>query len=156
MTAPRRPIEERFWAKVDKSGECWLWTAGRNTPGYGVISEGGHSGKQLSTHRVAYELEVGPIPNGLTIDHLCHNADLTCPGGNTCPHRACVRPDHLEAVLNRINILRGRAPVALQAQKIACPQGHAYDESNTYAWRGHRRCRQCNAEVARRLRRVSA
>lgn len=65
-------VEERFWAKVDKSrGEngCWLWTAGRFTNGYGQF--GLTPAHPVQAHRLAYELQVGPIPEGLTIDHLC-------------------------------------------------------------------------------------
>src|ERR1700677_332108 len=59
---------DRFWAKLDKSGKCWLWTGPLNTWGYGRTK---WNYKYWSTHRLAYMLAKGPIPKGLTIDHLC-------------------------------------------------------------------------------------
>lgn len=80
----RRPIEQRFWAKVDKGApdECWLWTGYTNNDGYGKI---GVNGKAESAHRVAYLLSVGPIPAGMEV---CHN----CPNGD---RPACCNPAHL-------------------------------------------------------------
>lgn len=77
---PRRPFEERFWEKVDKSGECWLWTASKRSSGYGQIGLAGR--KMGMAHRVSYELTYGPIPEGLFV---CHRCDVP----------ACVRPEHL-------------------------------------------------------------
>lgn len=132
------------------SSGCWLWTLSCVT-GYGVVCFGG--GTHLA-HRVAYEYWVGPVPFGLTIDHLCHNADLSCAGGDACLHRRCVNPDHLEATTDRINILRSRGPAALAAKRTHCPQGHPYDEGNTYfnqRRNGHpgRRCRICTLSNAK-------
>lgn len=72
----------RFWAMVEKTEDCWHWKGAISDPGYGRISVGN---RLRYAHRLSYELNVGPIPDGLSIDHLCRVRD-------------CVRPDHLEAV----------------------------------------------------------
>lgn len=87
---PRPTLEERFWAKVEKTDGCWLWQGYKTVMGYGRINVDGHA---VGAHRVAYEMLVGPIPVALTLDHLCRN-----PG--------CVRPDHLEPVTLAENSLR--------------------------------------------------
>lgn len=100
-----RDVVERFWHYVDLRGddECWPWTGSVYTVGYGEFSFGGSSGY---AHRFSYELHKGPIPVGLTIDHTCHNADYSCPGGK-CAHRLCINPAHLEAVTTGENVRRG-------------------------------------------------
>lgn len=102
------PIEPRpygdLWAKVDKTGDCWHWTGSLHTNGYGCHAQG-------QAHRVVYEEVVGPIPDGLDLDHVCHNVDPTCPGGHECMHRRCVNPDHLEPVDRGTNMLRANARV---------------------------------------------
>lgn len=136
-------LEERFWAKVDKRrpDECWLWTAAQDGHGYGHFGINGGTDK---AYRVSYKLNVGPIPEGLEIDHTCHNADLDCPGGNGCPHRACVNPAHLEAVLPKVNWARGESPCAKNARKTHCPQGHPYNAENTrITTNGFRICIAC-------------
>ena len=82
VAVPRTPIEERLWSKVDKTGECWLWTGGANNKGYGVISKGGHVSRKMLTHRLSYELAYGPIPAGMAV---CHRCDTPL----------CLRPAHL-------------------------------------------------------------
>lgn len=86
--------EELFWRKVDKSGDCWEWTAAIFPNGYGAFKNGK---KNYLAHRWSYEHEKGEIPKGLEIDHLCRN-------------RKCVNPDHLEAVCHTTNVERGNAP----------------------------------------------
>jgi hypothetical protein len=90
--AKRTPPEERFWPKVCKTETCWLWTAFKNRDGYGRFNAGGN--QPVLVHRFAYELLVGPIAEGLELDHLCRV-------------RACVRPEHLEPVPHRENLRRG-------------------------------------------------
>ena len=88
----RIPLAERFWPKVRKTATCWLWTGSRNNMGYGKIKQADRRTMSLA-HRVSYELLVGPIPEGMQLDHLCRV-------------RHCVRPDHLEVVTNRENNMR--------------------------------------------------
>lgn len=73
---------------------CWLWAGHTNSGGYGVYTPPG--GKQVRAHRYAYELRHGEIPEGMTIDHVCHGPD--CMQGYLCLHRRCVNPDHLAVV----------------------------------------------------------
>ena len=80
-------LEQRFWSKVDKSGECWLWTAATDRKGYGRIWV---DGQRRQAHRVAYVLSGGEIPEGMLLDHRCH-------------HTACVRPEHLRLATNKQN-----------------------------------------------------
>lgn len=83
----RLTLEQRFWSKVDKSGTCWEWRGGKEPRGYGHFRAGERTQK---AHRVAYELTIGPIPDGLLIDHTCHN-------------RACVNPAHLRLATHKQN-----------------------------------------------------
>lgn len=118
----------RFWTKVQFTGTCWLWTAYRDSYGYGAFYP---ARRYVAAHRWAYEFCVGPIPVGLELDHLCRV-------------RACVNPEHLEPVTHRVNILRGVSPTAIHARKTHCPQGHPYNEANTYLRpAGNRECRLC-------------
>jgi hypothetical protein len=82
-----KPVEDRFWSKVDMTGECWLWMAGKDHGGYGKFRVGN---RQTGAHRVAYELAVGPIPPNLEVDHTCHKP-------------ACVNPDHLRTATRAQN-----------------------------------------------------
>lgn len=118
---------QRFMQKVDKtSAGCWEWTAARSSSGYGQFGPGGR-GSQALAHRWAYEFFVGPIPDGLELDHLCRN-------------RACVNPEHLEPVTHRVNALRGYSPKILSYLTGRCRQGHPRDGLS----RGGRRyCREC-------------
>jgi hypothetical protein len=139
----------RFWSKVDKNGPipdhrpdlgpCWVWTKGCSTRGYGVFAVA--IGKQNLSHRVSYELLVGPIPDGLTLDHLCHNGSTVCVG-KECEHRRCVNPAHLEPVTRAENVMRGLGITATNARKTLCPRGHPYDLISS----GKRRCLRCKRE----------
>ncbi|MGN7978246.1 HNH endonuclease [Microbacterium sp. 22195] len=82
-----RDPRERFWEKVDKRGDCWIWTACVSPDGYGNL---GVYGRVVRAHRFSYEIHHGPIPAGLQVDHLCRN-------------RACVRPEHLRLVTSAQN-----------------------------------------------------
>lgn len=135
---PKSPLstEERFWAKVQKTDGCWAWVGARSDTGYGSFQVNAH---RVGPHRFSYELLVGPIPKGLTIDHLCRN-------------RLCVNPNHLEVTTMRDNTLRGNSITAQAARKTHCPAGHPYDLFNTYQDRDGRHCRACHRERERNRR----
>jgi hypothetical protein len=123
---------------------CRVWTGGLTHDGYGKIC--GDDGRMQLVHRAYYTAVVGPIPDGLTLDHLCR-----------C--RACFEPGHLEPVSRRENTLRGEGIAAQNARKTHCANGHPFSLENTYARTsgGRRGCRACSAEAARayRKRRVA-
>jgi hypothetical protein len=140
----RKTSEERFWSKVDKHGPlsgyaphlgpCWLWTASKMQYGYGAFNFGPRIGR---AHVFAYTVLVGPIPDGLELDHLCR-----VPG--------CVNPSHLEPVTHRENCLRGTSIVAVYAQRTHCKNGHEFTSDNTGRGRGNsRRCLACHRESER-------
>lgn len=96
----------RWWSYVrPEPNGCWAWTGATNDHGYGVFTVGG---RQRRAHRWFHEQLNGPISPGLVGDHLCHNADESCSGGPSCPHRRCVNPAHLEPVTDETNFARGR------------------------------------------------
>lgn len=148
---PKRPapIGQRFWAKVDKNGSmwngspCWLWLGGADIRGYCRIRLPKSEGRRrVLVHRLAYELLVGPIPDELTIDHLCRVT-------------RCVNPQHLEVVTGVVNTRRGFGVGVRNAVKTHCVNGHEFSAANIRA-RGpdgrYRGCRTCHALELRRLR----
>ena len=129
---PRLP--ERFWEKVslcsDPNG-CWLWSAHVNAAGYGTFW---FDKTTRFAHRVAYMELIGSIPDGLELDHLCRT-------------RNCVNPSHLEPVTTRENCLRGISPLAKNAAKTHCVNGHPLSGENLkpdQLKRGYRRCLECH------------
>lgn len=133
------PLEERLWSRVEKTRTCWLWTGYCIPTGYGKMRA--NDGRLLYVHRIAYELLIGPIPDGMTLDHVAERG---------CRHRNCVNPDHLEPVTHAENVLRGRSPSALWAARTHCNYGHEFTPENTYMNRGARVCRTCTRERSRR------
>lgn len=123
----------RFLRHVNKTESCWEWTGTLFSPkNYGAFHlpvPGRRKWRAALAHRVSYELFHGPIPENFTIDHLCRN------------HR-CVNPDHLEAVTNKENILRGEGLTAKHARKSACPFGHEYTPRKS----GGRKCLTCERQ----------
>lgn len=126
---PRPTAETCFWAKVDRgtTDGCWLWLGAHRATGYGSF-------RGQCSHRFAYELVVGPIPEGLELDHLCRV-------------RECVNPAHLEPVTRRENILRSDNFAGQRARQTHCKRGHEFTAANTYVnARGNRSCRTCHRE----------
>lgn len=122
---------------------CHIWDGEHKKPdGYGVVKV---AGRRIGAHRWAWEMVNGHIPDGLTIDHTCHNkalADGRCQPG-ACRHRACVNVDHMELAGAAENSRRGKRA------STHCRQGHEFDDVNTQInTKGHRVCRAC-----RKLRR---
>lgn len=129
----RPALRERILAKVavDSRG-CWRWQGFLNNKGYGQVR--GQSGTQM-VHVATYEEWIGPIPDGLTVDHLCRVRD-------------CCNPKHLEPVTHQVNLLRGDTVTARHAAKTHCPQGHPYSGVNLIIrqrapGRTGRECRAC-------------
>src|SRR3990167_7080157 len=133
-------LPERFRKKirVNPETECWGWTGA--VP-HGLAGNGGggyaryrYDGKTGLAHRFAYRCLVGPIDDGMTIDHLCRV-------------RRCVNPDHMETVTQRENTIRGTSVVAVNAHKVHCVRGHGFFPENTRIRRtGGRKCRACTRE----------
>jgi hypothetical protein len=127
MSTHSQPLNwERFEKRYvpEPNSGCWLWLMSCTSDGYGYFC-GEHV--VVLAHRFAYEQRRGPIPAGLTIDHLCRV-------------RSCVNPAHLEAVTNRENILRGQTLAAMNAAKIVARCGHPFTDEQG---RAKRRCLPC-------------
>jgi hypothetical protein len=135
----RPRLTERLLSRVSNLGGegCWEWEGSVSPEGHGRISRMRGDGFQQHplVHRVVYEWLVGPIPQGLTIDHLCRNP-------------RCVRPSHLEPVTNIVNVMRGVSPAAQNARKTHCHKGHELPPDYR-AWRNKRMrsCKPCKHDA---------
>jgi len=130
-------LSAKFWSHVipEPNSGCWLWD-GSLRDGYGLFRVESY-GRVTNAHRVAYQLCVGPIPEGLILDHLCRM-------------RQCVNPAHLEPVTNSENIARGETGITNRS-KTRCPAGHPYTTVNSA---GSRVCYPCSNTRMRRRRQL--
>lgn len=126
------PLIRRFALQVQiQTNGCWIWTGAISSNGYGVIARSGHN--LVGAHRISHELFNGPIPKGCEIDHLCRN-------------RACVNPNHIEAVSHSLNVIRGDSPTAQRRRSGFCVRGHEMTPENRDTKK--RRCLVCQREKA--------
>jgi hypothetical protein len=131
------PTKLIAYSKDDADLGCRVWTGGiKGSSGYGNVWDGE---KSVSAHRLSYETFVGPIPDGMHIDHLCRN-------------RSCIKPSHLDVVTNAENAKRGLTSVH-NMMKTYCPAGHPYSGANLYVLpSGSRACKECSRERGRAYR----
>ena len=118
---------------------CWVWDGRKDHKGYGKLYD---QGKVVFAHVKNYRETIGEIPDGLELDHLCRQRD-------------CVNPHHLEPVTHQENCRRGNNGIN-SSTKTHCPQGHPYDEANTYhppGGRAHRTCRICRRNASNKYSR---
>lgn len=134
----RPTSKERLLEKISiNENGCWCWTSSIKPNGYGCFW---HDGAQRNAHRVSYELFIGPIPEGLDLDHLCRN-------------RACVNPEHLEPVTRSVNLNKGLKKSKVP-KKLFCKNGHEFTQENTavYEYVRGRRCKTCANATAKKYR----
>jgi hypothetical protein len=131
----RITVEDRGYATL-----CWVSDRARHSNGYTKL---GYLGTTWLTHRFAYTVFIGPIPDGLQLDHLCKV-------------RACCNPKHLEPVTCQVNLLRGDTLTAANAAAVRCVNGHEFNAANTrMTSKGKRACRLCDRDRARAYRATS-
>ena len=133
-------IRERIQNKIEINpvSGCWVWAGAKFMQGYGQIVIGGRQGRKRRAHIIAYEEWIGSVPIGYELDHLCRI-------------KLCVNPQHLEPVTHGENMRRGDGWAGTHARTTHCPQGHPYNEINTYYHPdGRRECRTCKRNRSRR------
>ena len=129
----RGTFTERFWDKVDTSGDCWMWTGFKNGQGYGRIYVPGTRNSMMPAHRASFLIHYGPFSR---LDLVCHR----------CDNPSCVRPDHLFLGSTRDNAQDMSSKGRARGQDVThCPQGHEYTPENTYVYEKPGRRRYCRA-----------
>ena len=144
VTGPKpRPLDERFWEKVNRRGpgDCWEWLGGRSPAGYGRFTVGSHtdnSRRRVIASRLSYELSFGAIPDGYLVCHTCDNPP-------------CVNPAHLFLGDHKDNMQDALAKGRLRqpASREFCRNGHEMTPDNIYHYRGLDHCRACHRANAR-------
>lgn len=143
MSALYLPVEVlwgRIVARIEKTESgCWVWPGATVSTGYGCIGSGKRS-KSVLTHHVAAMASGREIPDGMTVDHMCHDS-YECRGGRSCEHRRCVNPDHLDVVTREANASR-------QWDRTTCRKGHELTTRRD----GVRRCKTCAGDYRTRKR----
>ena len=140
----RDPVEQfRDLIEPEPNSGCFLWTGALNHHGYGIFNL---DGRTVRSHRLAYSIWKGPIPDGLCVDHICRV-------------RSCCNPAHLRLATSRDNVLepRSKSPALANSTKTHCVAGHRYDHANTYRDpNGWRQCRKCRVEAKARFKAADA
>lgn len=154
MPAKRTMDDARRLLTIEPGDQCLYLPVGvggiNPSNGYARLTV---SGTCWYAHRLSYTLHVGPVPDGLTVDHQCHNKDRACVDGlKPCQHRPCFRPTHLEAVTLAVNNARGGSPTAKNLRRERCPKGHKYMISRN----GKRWCADCRHVHRQAIGEISA
>jgi HNH endonuclease len=157
----RAPAILLFLRRISKQENgCWHWTGAISEKGYGVMLLPG-TNRLIGVHRFSFEYFKGPIPEGLELDHICHDPQ-ECRKGNKCLHRRCANPDHLVVSTHGDNVRRayltiGKAAIAAWEKKKSrthCQNGHEYTPERThFTTSGTRICRECSRLASIRARR---
>ncbi|WP_373071105.1 HNH endonuclease signature motif containing protein [Gemmatimonas sp.] len=147
MTYPKEREDARLldfiYVDPEHPQGCWTWRGSLNSQGYGsytwklTFNRTKHKG----AHVAVYEHFVGPVPEGLVLDHICHDPKI-CRLGPKCPHRGCVNPEHLNPTTRQINSSSERS-AAGRREQTHCLRGHPFDEENTYITPKGRSCKAC-------------
>ncbi len=140
-----KPALERLMERRLIVGECWVPKKGKHPTGYYSIGIriGDNKYKNIRVHNLSYEAFVGPIPEGLELDHLCRN-------------KGCFRPEHLEPVTHNENMKHDDKALGIRSAATHCKLGHKFTKENTY-WRpdraNSRSCVICSRERVARYKR---